>query len=111
MNCFVALNESHFSILLFFGNIVWLLIWLTLSALLKSKLLRCYQYYCARFRMSLDLQASEGQAESSTSIADSLKAAAEEVVWKEAGFIYDSASGLYYNYDSGYYYDSVGAFR
>lgn len=61
--------------------------------------------------MSLGLQATEGQAESSTSIAESLKAAAEEEVWKEAGFVYDSTSGLYYNYSSGYYYDPVSTFR
>ncbi|XP_070204779.1 angiogenic factor with G patch and FHA domains 1-like isoform X1 [Littorina saxatilis] len=52
-------------------------------------------------------QATEEQTETTTSIADSLKAAAEEVVRKETGFVYDSTSGLYYDYNSGYYYDSV----
>ncbi|XP_076465196.1 uncharacterized protein LOC143296985 isoform X2 [Babylonia areolata] len=53
------------------------------------------------------VQTSEGTGEKVVSIAESLKAAAEEVVWEQSGFVYDSASGLYYDYNSGYYYDSV----
>ncbi|KAK7478400.1 hypothetical protein BaRGS_00030325 [Batillaria attramentaria] len=53
-----------------------------------------------------DLQDNETPA-SGASIAESLKAAAEEVVWEQAGFVYDNQSGLYYDYNSGYYYDSA----
>ncbi|XP_074651280.1 angiogenic factor with G patch and FHA domains 1-like [Tubulanus polymorphus] len=41
----------------------------------------------------------------SMSIADSLKAAAEEAV-QLSGFVYDSQSSMYYDYNSGYYYDA-----
>jgi hypothetical protein len=40
------------------------------------------------------------------SIADSLKAAAEEVV-QQSGYVFDEKSGMYYDYNTGYYYDNV----
>ncbi|KAL8602200.1 hypothetical protein ACOMHN_022713 [Nucella lapillus] len=52
---------------------------------------------------------SGGGGDNVLSITDSLKAAAEEVVWEQTGFFYDSASGLYYEYNSGYYYDHTNS--
>ncbi|KAL8602201.1 hypothetical protein ACOMHN_022714 [Nucella lapillus] len=54
-------------------------------------------------------EVSGGGGDNVLSIADSLKAAAEEVVWEQAGFVYDSASGLYYDHNSGYYYDHTNS--
>ena len=46
------------------------------------------------------------QEEGTQSIADSLKAAAQDALNK-SGFVYDENSGLYYDHNSGYYYDAV----
>uniref|UniRef100_A0A8C4WNV9 Angiogenic factor with G patch and FHA domains 1 n=1 Tax=Eptatretus burgeri TaxID=7764 RepID=A0A8C4WNV9_EPTBU len=39
------------------------------------------------------------------SIADSLRAAAEDAM-QQTGFVYDENTGFYYDYNTGYYYDS-----
>ncbi|XP_064651949.1 angiogenic factor with G patch and FHA domains 1-like isoform X2 [Lineus longissimus] len=42
------------------------------------------------------------------SLAESLKAAAEEVV-QNSGYVFDEKSGMYYDYNTGYYYDNEKA--
>ena len=51
------------------------------------------------------------------SVADSVRAAAEDAMKQSerkaleaAGMVYDSNYGMYYDYNSGYYYDAVRTF-
>lgn len=41
-----------------------------------------------------------------SSLADQVKEAAESAVL-QTGFVYEKTTGLYYHYESGYYYDPV----
>lgn len=50
--------------------------------------------------------AAEGTALEGSSIADSLRAAAEAAV-SQTGFTYDENTGLYFDHSTGFYYDSV----
>ncbi|XP_018592134.1 angiogenic factor with G patch and FHA domains 1 isoform X1 [Scleropages formosus] len=49
--------------------------------------------------------ASKSEDTNGTSIADMIRATAEEAV-SQTGFVFDEASGMYYDHSTGFYYDS-----
>ena len=64
---------------------------------------------CVTWCLSLQESASalaEGPALEGSSLAESLRAAAEAAV-SQTGFTYDESTGLYFDHSTGFYYDSV----
>lgn len=55
---------------------------------------------------SASVLATEGPALEGSSLAESLRAAAEAAV-SQTGFTYDENTGLYFDHSTGFYYDSV----
>ncbi|XP_023678696.1 angiogenic factor with G patch and FHA domains 1 isoform X4 [Paramormyrops kingsleyae] len=53
-----------------------------------------------------DGTASKSEETNGTSIADMIRATAEEAV-SQTGFVFDETSGMYYDHSTGFYYDST----
>jgi hypothetical protein len=51
-----------------------------------------------------------GEVEERQSVAEQVKEAAQNAM-QQTGFVYEETSGMYYDYNTGYYYNAVSMIR